>query len=98
MILQYIKVANYYVIIVLLSIHSMARANLNKSVWLVTNTTTASKYIPRRTRISINIPPFRPHFIKFSKTVFYEVNLVSQCSHLGVLLLSKVGSERGNFS
>ena len=23
--------------------HSMARANLNKSVWLVTNTTTASK-------------------------------------------------------
>ena len=34
--------------------HSMARANLNKSVWLVTNTTTASKYIPRRTRISIN--------------------------------------------
>ena len=34
--------------------HSMARANLNKSVWLVTNTNTASKYIPRRTRISIN--------------------------------------------
>ena len=29
--------------------HSMARANLNKSVWLVTNTTTASKYIPKRT-------------------------------------------------
>jgi hypothetical protein len=34
--------------------HSMATANLNKSVWLVTNTTAASKYIPRRTRISIN--------------------------------------------
>ena len=34
--------------------HSMARANLNKSVWLVTNTTTASKYIPKRTRICIN--------------------------------------------
>ena len=34
--------------------HSMARANLNKSVWLVTNTTAASKYIPRRPRISIN--------------------------------------------
>ena len=31
---------------------------------------------------SIDIPPFRSHFIKFSKTVFYEVNLVSQCSHL----------------
>ena len=33
--------------------HSMARANLNKSVWLVTNNTTASKYIPKRTRICI---------------------------------------------
>ena len=28
------------------SLHSMAGANLNKCVWLVTNTTTASKYIP----------------------------------------------------
>ena len=35
-------------------LHSMARANLNKSVWLVTNATTASKYIPKRTRICIN--------------------------------------------
>ena len=26
---------------------------------------------------SIKIPPFRPHFIKFSKIVFYEVNLTS---------------------
>ena len=26
------------------TLHSMARANLNKSVWLVTNTTAASKY------------------------------------------------------
>ena len=34
--------------------HSMARANLNKSVWLVTNTTAASKYMPRRPRISIS--------------------------------------------
>ena len=39
--------------------------------------------------------PFRPYFIIFSKTVFYEVNLVSQCLHLEVLLLSKFGSERG---
>ena len=31
---------------------------------------------------SIEIPLFRPHFIKLSKTVFYEVNLTSQCSHL----------------
>ena len=27
--------------------HSMAAANFNKSVWLVTNTTASSKYIPR---------------------------------------------------
>ena len=37
-----------------LTLHSMAGANLKKSVWLVTNTTAASKYIPRRPRISIN--------------------------------------------
>ena len=43
----------------------------------------------------MEIPPFRPHFIKFSKTVFYEVNLTSQCLHLEVLLISKSGSERG---
>ena len=34
-------------------------------------------------------------FIKFSKTVFYEVSLVSQCSLLEVLLTSKFGFERG---
>ena len=45
-------------------LHSMARANLNKSVWLVTNTTTGSKYLRG--------PESR--FIKFSKTVSYEVN------------------------
>ena len=39
-----------------LTIHSMARANLNKSVWLVTNTI-QSKYIPRRPKISINWNP-----------------------------------------
>ena len=53
------------------STHSMATANLKKNEDLVTNTTAASKYIPRRTRISIYWnPSFRPHFIKgvFSKT------------------------------
>ena len=69
--------------------HSMARANLNKSVWLVTNTIAATKKGP-----SIEIPPFRPHFLKFSKTVSYEVNLTSQYSLLQVLLLSKFESER----
>ena len=34
--------------------HSMTTANLNKSEDLVINTTTASKYIPRRLRICIN--------------------------------------------
>ena len=38
----------------------MARANLNKSEWLVTNTTAASKDIPNRPRICINRnPPFQ---------------------------------------
>ena len=77
-------------------LHSMARANLNKSKKVLTSTTTASKYIPKIPEsVSVEIPPFRPHFINLLKTVFYEVNLVSQCSHLEVLLLSKFGSERG---
>ena len=43
-----------------LGLHSMARANLNKSEWLVTNTTAALKYIPKRPRICINWnPPFQ---------------------------------------
>ena len=37
-----------------LSDHSMAIAILNKSEEFVKNTTAASKYIPRRPRISIN--------------------------------------------
>ena len=48
--------------------------------------------------VSIEIPPFRPHFIKFSKIVFFKVNLASQCLYLEVLLLSKFGSERGGIS
>ena len=47
--------------------HSMATANLNKSEEFVTNTTTASNYIPRRPRISSNWnPPL--------SDLFYEVN------------------------
>ena len=37
--------------------HSMARVNLNKSEELVTNTTVASKYIPKRSKICINRNP-----------------------------------------
>ena len=49
-----------------------------------------------KTKIWHNNPVFR-RFGKysFSKTVFYEVNLTSQCLHLEVLLISKSGSERG---
>ena len=52
----------------------MARANLNKSVWLVTNTTAASKYIPRRPRISINWnPPFQTSLHKISEVIFFRL-------------------------
>ena len=37
-----------------LDVSCMARANLSKSEWLVTNTTAASKYIVKRPRICIN--------------------------------------------
>ena len=47
---------------------------------------------------SIEIPHFRPHFIKFSKTVAYEINFTSQHSHLEVLLLKKIfGLKEGIF-
>ena len=62
-------------------------ANLNKSEELATNTTTASNYIPYLQTL----------LHKISKNCFNEVNLVSQCLHLEVLLLSKSGSEVGGF-
>ena len=40
---------------------------------------------------------FRSLIMKFSKTVFYEVNIVSQCLHLEVLLQSKSASEKRGF-
>ena len=47
----------------------MATANLNKSEDFVTNTTSASKYtyLGGPESASIEIPPFRPHFLKFQK-------------------------------
>ena len=60
--------------------HSMARANLNKSEWLVTNTTTASKYIPKGLEYAlIEILPVRCYFIRFSNSVSY-LNLTSSFS------------------
>ena len=47
---------------------------------------------------SIEILPFRPHYLKLSETVSFQVNLTSQYSHLEVLLLNKFWSERGDFN
>ena len=53
--------------------HSIATANLNKREWLVTNTTTASKYIPKRLRISINQnSPFSDQNLLSKSTSKYE--------------------------
>jgi hypothetical protein len=64
----------------------MAKAYLNKSEELVTNTTAASKYIQYTylrgpESVSNKISPFRTYFINFLKT--------------DVLLLCKFWSERG---
>ena len=54
--------------------HSMATANLKKSEEFVTNTTAASKYIPRRPRISINWnPTFQTSLHKISKEIFFRL-------------------------
>ena len=79
-------------------IHIMARANLNKSVWRVTNTTTVSKYIPRRTRISINLnPPFQTQI--YLVKVSLNVNIVKQdiLQKNSFWKFYEVRSERGDF-
>ena len=51
--------------------HSMARANLNTIENFMTNTTTASKYIPKRFKICINRnPPFQTLLHKIFKNCF----------------------------
>ena len=55
----------------------MARVNLNKSEEVLTNTTAASKYIPRRPRICINWnPPFQTQI--YLVKVPLNVNIVKQ--------------------
>ena len=55
-------------------IHSMATANLKKSLEFMTNTTAASKYIPRRSRISIDSnPTFQTSLQKISKEIFFRL-------------------------
>ena len=68
----------------------MAKVNLNKSSEI--------KHTRGPLSARIKITHFGPHFIKFSKTVSYEVNLYSQPSHLEVLFLSKFSSEWGDFN
>ena len=71
----------------LMDVHSMARANLNKSKKKLTSTTTATKYIPKRPRICINWnPSFQTSLHKIFKNYF---SLSKSCSHLEVFLLSK---------
>jgi hypothetical protein len=58
----------------ILSYHSMASANLNKTENLVTNTTTASKYIPERPRIWINLnPPFQTKIYVIKVLFYYSI-------------------------
>ena len=54
--------------------HSMATADLKKSEDFVTNTTAPSKYIPRRTKISINWNPTFQMFFwsKFTKIKIFK--------------------------
>ena len=57
--------------------HSMVTANLKKSEDFVTNTTAASKFIPRRPRISINWnPTFQTSLHKISKVIFFRLTIL----------------------
>ena len=60
--------------------HSMAKANLNKSEWLVTKKLLQhqSTHLRGPKSASIEISPLRPHFINFSKTVYYEVKFTTE--------------------
>ena len=68
--------------------HSMAKDNLNKRVWLVTNTTAASKCIPRRPRISINFILTKKIFWKFffkKQLLFSFLCIVKQKNNFGAI-------------
>ena len=77
----------------------MAMANLNKSEELVTNTTAASKYMPKRPRICINGNlPFQTLLHKIFKNYFlWSKSYFTTLIFRGKLLISKFWSERGDF-
>ena len=79
--------------------HSMATTNLNKSEELVTNTTTVSKYIPKRPRICINWnSPFQ------TKNYLVKVSLNMNIMNKIYLIKNNIWksyesrSERGDFN
>ena len=79
----------FFLLLTYIQDQSMARVNLNNSEELVTNTTPASKYTPKRSRICINRnPSFQTSLHKIFKKSFYEVNITSQQS-LEVILVWK---------
>ena len=70
--------------------HSMAISNLDKS----------KETTPMKVASTLEdhfLQESKSPFIKFSKTVSYEVNLAAQSSHSEVLLLSRVWSETSDF-
>ena len=79
--------------------HSMAMGNLNKSKETTPTTTTASKYIPRRTKISINWnPTFQTSLHKISKVIFFRLsNKIFEIFHFWKFTSQKT-SERWDFN
>ena len=78
--------------------HSTARANLNKSKELATNTTAASKYMPKRPRICTNWnPPFQTQL--YLVKVPLNVSIVKQDllhrKQILKILWSEVWKKRG---
>ena len=70
--------------------HSIVKGNLNKKKKTKTETKDQSmKAYKLANKTKNKITPFGTHFTKFVKTVSYEVNLTSQCSHREALLVRK---------
>ena len=79
--------------------HTVAQDNLSKVVNFMTNTTTASKYIPKRPKICISWnSPFQTSKNKPFKIWILFLSQYDKCAHCGKISLSKMGSERGDFN
>ena len=100
---------NYVDLLMIIDLYSLSKCLVRSTVWPKLTWIKVngwwqilpqhqSTYLRGPESASTEIPPFRPHFIKCSKTVSYDVNLTSQRTHLEVLFLSKFGSERGDFN